>query len=124
MSSHAMRVREWQGEIVFLHEVASGAADRSYGIHVARLAGLPEGLLARAEQVLTQLEKGEQGNRAASLAGDLPLFAVMEKPVAPAAPDPAQQALVKALEDIQPDTLSPREALNILYELKSLQRSE
>ncbi len=124
MSSHAMRVREWQGEIVFLHEVASGAADRSYGIHVARLAGLPEGLLARAEQVLTQLENGEQGNRAASLAGDLPLFAAMEKPVALAAPDPAQQALVKALEDIQPDMLSPREALNILYELKSLQRSE
>lgn len=124
MSSHAMRVREWQGEIVFLHEVASGTADRSYGIHVARLAGLPESLLARAEQVLSQLENGEQGNRAASLAGDLPLFAAMEKPVSPSAPDPTQTALAEALEGIQPDTLSPREALNILYDLKSLQRPD
>lgn len=124
LSSHAMRVREWQGEIVFLHEVASGSADRSYGVHVARLAGLPESLLARAEQVLSQLENGEQGNRAASLAGDLPLFAAAKETAPPAPVDPAQQALLDALEGIQPDGLSPREALNVLYELKALQRSD
>ena len=69
-----MRVKEWQGEVVFLHEVAEGTADRSYGVHVARLAGLPGPVLARAEEVLHQLEQGE-ARSAANLAEDLPLFA-------------------------------------------------
>ena len=70
-----MRVREWKTEIVFLHEVAPGAADRSYGIHVAQLAGLPAAVVARAEEVLAALEKGEQSGAVTRLADDLPLFA-------------------------------------------------
>jgi len=74
LSCHTMRVKEWRGEVVFLHDVAPGAADRSYGIHVARLAGLPPAALARAEAVLAILERGEQAGALASLADDLPLF--------------------------------------------------
>ena len=70
-----MRVKEWQNEVVFLHEVAPGAADRSYGIHVAQLAGLPASVVARAEEVLAELEKGEQSGAVTRLADDLPLFA-------------------------------------------------
>src|SRR4051794_1948028 len=76
LSCHTMRIKEWQSEVVFLHEVAAGSADRSYGIHVARLAGLPEPVIARAEQVLEILEKGDQGGSVARLADDLPLFSV------------------------------------------------
>ena len=70
-----MRVKEWQNQVVFLHEVAPGAADRSYGIHVAQLAGLPAAVVARAEEVLAELEKGEQSGAVTRLADDLPLFA-------------------------------------------------
>ena len=73
LAPHAMRVKEWQDEIVFLHEVAPGAADRSYGIHVAKLAGLPPAVVARAEEVLETLEQGEQAGALARLADDLPL---------------------------------------------------
>ena len=75
LSNHCMRVKEWQGDVVFLHEVGPGTADRSYGIHVARLAGLPEAALARAEEVLKALEQGEKADAVSSLADDLPLFA-------------------------------------------------
>ena len=79
---YTMRVKEWQGDVVFLHEVAAGAADRSYGIHVARLAGLPSPAIVRAEQVLETLEQGEQSGAIARLAEDLPLFAsVAETPI-------------------------------------------
>ena len=69
-----MKVKEWRGDVVFLHEVAAGAADRSYGIQVAKLAGLPAGVIARARQVLTMLEKGERA-RPVPIIDDLPLFA-------------------------------------------------
>src|SRR6185369_5201708 len=82
LKAHTMRVKEWQGDVVFLHEVAAGTADRSYGIHVARLAGVPEVAIKRAEQVLAKLEQGEQSGHAAQklteLAEDLPLFAAMK----------------------------------------------
>jgi len=121
LSCHTMRIREWQGEVVFLHEVAPGAADRSYGIHVARLAGLPDAVIDRAEQVLKHLEDGRQGVSAAKLVDDLPLFSVAVKPrpaqaAAPAAPSAAEEAL-KALN---PDELTPRQALEELYRLKAL----
>ena len=74
LACHTMRVKEWKGEVVFLHEVGPGTADRSYGIHVAKLAGLPKAVTARAEEVLEVLEKGEQGGALARLADDLPLF--------------------------------------------------
>jgi DNA mismatch repair protein MutS len=91
LSCHTLRVKEWQGEVIFLHEVAPGTADRSYGVHVARLAGLPEAVLKRAEEVLHRLEEGEARSAPARLADDLPLFAaVLPPPPAPTAPPPAR----------------------------------
>ncbi len=118
LACHTMRVKEWQGEVVFLHEVTSGAADRSYGIHVAKLAGLPPAATARAEAVLTSLEQGEQAGALARLADDLPLFAAATAPSAE--PEARASAVEDALGDINPDELSPREALELLYRLKSL----
>src|SRR5579875_2994281 len=118
LSCRTMRVKEWQGEVVFLHEVAAGAADRSYGIHVAKLAGLPAAVIARAEAVLATLEKGEQRGQLAKLADDLPLFTA----AAPArrAPSPARTPVDDLLAGLRPDELSPREALEFLYKLKGL----
>ena len=113
LACHSMRIKEWQGSVVFLHEVAPGAADRSYGIHVARLAGLPEAVLARAEEVLALLEQGEQAAVAARLANDLPLFQARPQPEAEPAPDPLRARLA----GIKPDDLTPREALELVYAL-------
>ncbi len=120
LACHTMRVKEWQGDIVFLHEVAPGAADRSYGIHVARLAGLPEAVIARAEQVLEALEQGEQGRNVARLADDLPLFsaAVVRKAAPAPPPEPQPSAVAAALAAINPDDLTPRQALEALYDLR------
>ncbi|HLI21828.1 MAG TPA: DNA mismatch repair protein MutS, partial [Stellaceae bacterium] len=116
LACFTMRVKEWQGDVVFLHEVAPGAADRSYGIHVAKLAGLPPAVIARAEQVLATLEKGEQGGALARLAEDLPLFAAAKPPPALEEPSPLDQLLAA----LKPDELSPREALELLYKIKAL----
>ena len=113
-----MRVKEWQGEVVFLHEVAKGAADRSYGIHVARLAGLPPAVLARAETVLHTLEKSGGGNSTKKLADDLPLFSAMRPAPAPVAKGPSE--VEKAVSALNPDEMTPREALEALYRLKNL----
>jgi DNA mismatch repair protein MutS len=118
LACHTMRVKEWQGDVVFLHEVAAGTADRSYGIHVAKLAGLPANVTARAEEVLQILEKGEQGGALARLADDLPLFRAA-RPM-PAAPEAKPSPIEEALRDIRPDELSPREALELLYRLKGM----
>jgi len=115
----SMRVKEWKGDVVFLHEVAPGAADRSYGIQVAKLAGLPAAVVKRAETVLKALEKGDTGRRASTLIDDLPLFsAAAEKADAgeAAPPSPALERLKAA----QPDALTPKEALDLVYELKRL----
>ncbi len=118
LSCHCMRVKEWQGDIVFLHEVAAGSADRSYGIHVARLAGLPEAVIARATEVLEALEQGEQGRSVATLADDLPLFSAARRtPDTVAAAEPS--AVETALADVDPDELTPRAALDLLYALRS-----
>ncbi|MGF1594926.1 MAG: DNA mismatch repair protein MutS [Kiloniellaceae bacterium] len=118
LACHTMRVKEWQGDVVFLHEVTAGAADRSYGIHVARLAGLPQAAIARAEAVLASLEQGEQAGALTRLADDLPLFAATAaKATAPVAKESAAEA---ALRDVNPDELTPREALELLYRLKAL----
>ena len=118
LSSHAMKVREWQEEIVFLHEVIEGAADRSYGIHVARLAGIPHDVLSRAEQVLASLVE-ENAPISASVVDDLPLFSVQNAPASSVSPD-ADSKLGEALDDILPDTMTPLEALEALYRLKAL----
>jgi DNA mismatch repair protein MutS len=114
LSLHHVRAREWKGDLVLLHEVAEGAADRSYGIAVAKLAGLPPQVVARARSVLAKLEAGRDatGGIAAGL-DDLPLFAAAETEQAP---DP----VLSALEQVDPDSLTPREALEALYRLKRL----
>ncbi|RWD19525.1 MAG: DNA mismatch repair protein MutS, partial [Mesorhizobium sp.] len=118
LSNVTMRVKEWEGEVVFLHEVGKGAADRSYGVQVARLAGLPEAVVARAKEVLHQLEEGEVSGKANRLVDDLPLFSVAAKREAPR---PAKNdALSDALVTINPDEMTPREALEALYRLKGL----
>ena len=121
LACHTMRVKEWQGDVVFLHEVAPGAADRSYGIHVAKLAGLPPAVIARAEQVLDALEKSGEAETVARLADDLPLFsAPRPKGGAPARENAGPSAVESALAAINPDELSPREALEALYRLRAL----
>ena len=121
LSLHHVRAREWKGDLVLLHEVADGAADRSYGIAVAKLAGLPPAVVARAKAVLAKLEAGRDatGGIAAGL-DDLPLFA------AKAEPETAIDPLVEVMAEIDPDALTPREALEALYRLKRLsaERSE
>jgi DNA mismatch repair protein MutS len=117
LACHTMRVKEWEGAIVFLHEVAPGAADRSYGIHVARLAGLPPAVIERAEAVLATLEKDQTASALTKLAEDLPLFQASPARAPAAAPESPPLARLKAIE---PDTLTPREALELLYELKRL----
>ncbi len=127
LSCHTMRIKEWQGDVVFLHEVTAGAADRSYGIHVAKLAGLPPAVVGRADEVLKLLESGDQNATIHRLAEDLPLFsAALKRPApkaevvaeAPAGPSPVEEAL----SGIDPDSLTPRQALDELYRLRGLLR--
>lgn len=122
LSCHTMRIKEWRGDVIFLHEVAAGAADRSYGIHVARLAGLPPQVISRAEQVLQILEKGDQASAASRLADDLPLFAAMAaKPaLRQVVSDPEPSVVETELRTINPDELTPRQALDALYRLRGL----
>jgi len=116
-----MRVKEWQGEVVFLHEVVPGAADRSYGIQVAKLAGLPASVIERAKLVLAQLEAEDRMSPARKLIDDLPLFAAARPavPLARSDGDAALAALVEALTALHPDEMSPRQALEALYALKA-----
>jgi DNA mismatch repair protein MutS len=122
VSNATIDVKEWQDRIVFLHKVKPGAADRSYGIQVAKLAGLPAAVLGRATEVLALLEKAEARKpRGASLGGsldDLPLFAAARPRSAPVASGPSP--LETALAAIEPDNLTPRQALDALYRLKGL----
>jgi DNA mismatch repair protein MutS len=114
-----VRVKEWQGDVVFLHEVLPGAADRSYGIQVAKLAGLPPAVIARAKSVLAKLEAQDRGQGARALVDDLPLFAVPSRAAAEAPPSSEAQQLIEALKALHPDEMSPREALEALYALKA-----
>jgi DNA mismatch repair protein MutS len=112
-----VRVKEWQGEVVFLHEVVAGAADRSYGIQVAKLAGLPPAVIERAKVVLAKLEAEDR----ASPRGfeDLPLFAAAPRPTSTPQQDAALDAVIAALTALHPDEMSPRDALEALYALKA-----
>ena len=113
-------VREWQGDVIFLHEVRKGAADRSYGVQVARLAGLPEAVVSRARVVLEALEKGERegGTRKTALIDDLPLFAAAAP--APRAAPAAPSAVETRLAEVHPDELTPLEALRLIYDLRGM----
>ncbi|BBE72898.1 DNA mismatch repair protein MutS [Oharaeibacter diazotrophicus] len=116
-----VKVKEWKGDVVFLHEIVPGAADRSYGIQVAKLAGLPPAVVERARAVLAELERTD-GGKAAAILDDLPLFSAARRraPAPAAAPDPAETELLAALDALAPDDLTPREAIDALYRLKSL----
>jgi DNA mismatch repair protein MutS len=119
LAPHTMKVKEWQGEVVFLHEVGPGAADRSYGIQVAKLAGLPPAVVSRAQAVLEKLETGESSGAVAALADDLPLFSAHLKRAA--APEPAKTwPVVDALKAVNPDDLTAREALDLVYRLRGM----
>lgn len=115
LSNVTMRVAEWKGDVVFLHEVAAGAADRSYGIQVAKLAGLPSRVVDRARFILTELEGAERAKPRGQLIDDLPLFAALSQPRVPD-PEPA----LDELDGLDPDALTPRAALEALYRLKAL----
>jgi DNA mismatch repair protein MutS len=119
MFNATVRVKEWQGDVVFLHEVLPGSADRSYGIQVAKLAGLPPPVIVRAKAVLAKLEAQDRGQTARALADDLPLFAVPSRAAAEAAPPSEAEQLVAAVKALHPDEMSPREALEALYALKA-----
>lgn len=116
LSLHCMKIKEFNDEVIFLHEVMNGAADRSYGIHVAKLAGLPKTLIKRADKVLHNLENQNKGLSPKDIANDLPLFACIRERVEEKVSSPA----LDELNQINPDDLSPREALEKLYELKKL----
>ncbi len=117
LAPHTMRVKAWRGSVVFLHEVAEGAAGRSWGVHVAELAGVPAPVVRRAGALLALLERngGPLGLTEAPL-GELPLFASLPEPEPPQPQDPLRAALAA----IDPDRLTPREALEALYRIKSL----
>jgi DNA mismatch repair protein MutS len=111
-----VRVKEWHGDVVFLHEVVPGAADRSYGIQVAKLAGLPTSVIERAKVVLASLEAEDRATPKGF--EDLPLFAAAPHPPASGPQPSALESLIGALAAINPDELSPRDALEALYRLK------
>jgi DNA mismatch repair protein MutS len=106
LSPHMMRVREWRGDVVFLHEVAPGAAGRSWGVHVARLAGVPAAVVRRAGALLAALEKGRE-----PVIADLPLFASLPAPA-------ARCAVCETLDAVEAENLSPKQALALIYQLK------
>ncbi|MFO1170529.1 MAG: DNA mismatch repair protein MutS [Hyphomicrobiaceae bacterium] len=118
VANRTMQVKEWKDDIVFLHKVVPGAADRSYGIQVAKLAGLPSAVIGRASEVLKLLEDADQKTTPEKLIEELPLFAAArpKSHVAKAGPSPIEQALT----GLNPDAMSPREALDALYKLKTL----
>jgi len=110
----SLKAREWNGELVFLHEAGPGCADRSYGVQVAKLAGVPPSVVARAREVLERLESEAVSHQSLS---ELPLFALAE-PAAPAAAGPS--AADRALAALDLDGMSPREAMDALYRLKGM----
>ncbi|MBS9477238.1 DNA mismatch repair protein MutS [Ancylobacter radicis] len=120
-----VKVKEWEGEVIFLHEVVPGAADRSYGIQVAKLAGLPHAVVERARAVLTELESADRAAPTQRILDDLPLFAALNRPPPPAPAssvakaDPVAEAVKTTLAGIDPDEMTPREALEALYKLKA-----
>ncbi|MBM3506535.1 MAG: DNA mismatch repair protein MutS [Alphaproteobacteria bacterium] len=116
LANYTVRVKEWQGEVVFLHEVVRGAAEASYGIQVAKLAGLPAAVIARASDVLAQLERDEPASAAVRLAADLPLFLAQPRAVRAA----KWSAVEAELANVRPDDLTPKDALALLYRLKGL----
>ncbi len=114
LSNATLKVTEWDGDVVFLHEVVPGAADRSYGLQVARLAGLPPAVVERAKTILAELERSDRERPKRALVDDLPLFAAPARAAAP----PKRDALRETFDGLDPDEMTPRDALEALYRLK------
>ncbi|MGL5445866.1 MAG: MutS-related protein, partial [Rhabdaerophilum sp.] len=110
----------YKGDVIFLHEVIPGAADRSYGIQVAKLAGLPASVVTRAGSILSELERADRAHPRLAAMDDLPLFRAAETPTVVDEPDP----VLDALSGIEPDELSPRQAHEALYKLKAMLRRD
>ena len=123
LANATVEVKEWQGEIIFMHKVVPGAADKSYGIQVAKLAGLPGEVISRASQVLSLLEESDRKISTENIIDDLPLFAAL-RPEAPRSASSSASILQSELNGINPDELSPKEALDILFRLKSITLDE
>ncbi len=111
LSCHSVQVKEWQNNIIFMHKVIKGSANRSYGIHVAQLAGIPPRVITRANEILNMLQSTKSNQM---IADDLPLFSASAPEKTPIAPSEIEIML----KDIDPDQLSPKQALDILYDLK------
>jgi len=124
LSPHAMAVKEWKGEIIFLHEVVKGAADQSYGVHVAQIAGIPSAVITRSKQVLDILQQSETSGALSQLADDLPLFSSVIESSAQAQNTENLNEIKSMIDDINPDTLSPREALDWIYQLKKASQEQ
>jgi DNA mismatch repair protein MutS len=120
---YTMKVKEWQGKVIFMHEVVKGAADRSYGIHVAELAGLPSNVTKRARKVLEVLQESDGGSAKAKLTGELPLFAAANPQPIPTSDEneinERANNVFTRLEEVNIDDMSPKDALEFLYQLKS-----
>ena len=114
-----MRVKEWMDDIVFLHEIAVGTADRSYGIHVGKLAGLPPVVVDRAKAVLKMLEAEQPDSTIQDLSDALPLFQVRPTTGFHAV-QPGPSAIESVIDRVIPDEMSPRDALNFIYEIKKI----
>jgi DNA mismatch repair protein MutS len=121
VANATVKVREWRGEVIFLHEVAPGVADRSYGIQVAKLAGLPKSVIVRSTEVLARLEKTDRGEKGLVLLDDLPLFAA---PPARPSTEEGRSPILERLAATRPDELTPRAALELVYELKAMMKDE
>ncbi|MEE2694612.1 MAG: DNA mismatch repair protein MutS [Pseudomonadota bacterium] len=120
LACYYMRVKEWEDTVIFMYEVATGSAERSYGIQVARLAGLPAQVLKRAQEVLAELEQEERGSDLTLLTQELPLFSVTNEDPDLLPIDPLRERL----QQIEPDSLTPREALDALYNLRALMEAD
>ncbi len=127
LANYTVRVKEWQEDIVFLHEVVPGAADRSYGIHVAKLAGLPQPVVVGAKRILTTIEQRNSTQVFADLVNDIPLFNTKNNSQNPANTSVSDdrksikyQEIIEGLMGANPDTLSPKEALDLVYKLKAI----
>ena len=121
-----MRVAEYQGDVAFLHEVIAGAADRSYGIHVAKLAGLPTPVIERARILLEQLEQSREQAIPAGVLESLPLFAPTSSSaqVQDSHADSPADKISHAVAELDPDRLSPKEALDFIYHLRHILDAE